>query len=82
MFPMKPHKPIKGDRYKHYKGNEYDIVCIARDCETTEEVVVYCARYNSPEFGKNQVWVRKMNDFTATVEKDGKTLPRFEKIIL
>jgi hypothetical protein len=75
---MEVRRPQKRDRYRHYKGNEYEIVGIARDCETTEEVVVYRACYTSPEFGKNQVWVRKLSDFTTTVEKDGKTLPRFE----
>lgn len=70
----------KGQRYKHFKGREYIVLNVARDSETTDEVVVYQAQYDSPEFGKNQIWVRSLNDFCGTKEVDGKIVDRFALI--
>ena len=73
-------KVEKGQRYKHFKGNEYVVLEIARDCETTDEVVVYQAQYDSPEFDPNQIWVRSMDDFCGTKEIEGKIVDRFSLI--
>ena len=75
-------KEIKiGGKYKHYKGNIYEVIAIARDSEDPQkEVVVYKALYNSPEFGKNQIWVRPREEFLEEITKDGKTFSRFEEI--
>lgn len=64
-------------KYLHYKGNKYEVIEIARDSETLEDVVVYRALYDSPDFGKGVLWVRKKSDFLAMVEVDGKMVPRF-----
>lgn len=64
-----------GERYRHFKGNLYEIVTVGRHSETLEELVVYRALY-----GAGDVWVRPLSMFTDLVEKDGKTMPRFEKI--
>ena len=70
-----------GAEYKHYKGNLYKVIAIARDCEDPQkQFVVYKALYNSPEFGKNQVWVRSKKDFLAEITKDGKTFLRFKEL--
>lgn len=71
---------MKLGRYKHYKGNNYEVIGIARHSETLEEMVVYRALYNSPEFGKNQLWVRSKKMFLEKVIVDGKKVPRFEFI--
>ena len=65
--------------YKHYKGNLYEVMFMAHHSETTEEMVVYKALYNT-EFGNNSVWVRPSIMFEETVTIDGKTIKRFEKL--
>ncbi len=64
-----------GERYRHFKGNEYEIVAVGQHSETEEEMVVYRALY-----GDGAVWIRPLTMFTDTVERDGNRLPRFQKI--
>ena len=72
-----------GGRYKHYKGNLYEVIGMARDSEDPQkQLVVYKALYDSPEFGNNQVWVRSKEDFLEEITKDGKTFFRFEEVTL
>jgi hypothetical protein len=59
-------------RYRHFKGNDYEVVLVARDVETEEPVVVYQALY-----GERGHWVRALDDFTAHVNRDGYDGPRF-----
>jgi len=61
--------------YRHYKGNTYDVIGIAKHSETQEELVVYKACY-----GDLGLWVRPLAMLQETVIVDGKTVPRFEKI--
>lgn len=68
---------MKLGKYLHYKGNEYQVIDVARDSETLEVMVVYRALYDSPDFGKGVLWVRKKSDFLAMVEVDGKMVSRF-----
>lgn len=63
---------IKKGIYRHFKGNEYEVLHLAKDSETLQTLVVYKALY-----GAGEVWVRPLKMFTETVEKDGKILPRF-----
>jgi len=71
-----------GAKYKHYKGNLYEVVAVARDSGNPQkELVAYKALYDSPEFGKNQVWVRSKEEFLAEVAKNGKTFLRFEEVL-
>jgi hypothetical protein len=64
---------IKLGRYRHFKGNEYEVVGIAKDSETMEEMVVYRALY-----GDHGLWIRAAKMFAETVTRDGRTVPRFE----
>jgi cyclomaltodextrinase / maltogenic alpha-amylase / neopullulanase len=64
---------IKPGRYRHFKGNEYEVVGLAKDSETMEEVVVYRALY-----GEHGLWVRSAKMFAETIERDGRTMPRFQ----
>jgi hypothetical protein len=66
--------PVPG-RYRHYKGNEYEVLGVARHSETMEELVVYRALYG--EFG---LWVRPRAMFLETVVVEGKVVPRFERV--
>jgi hypothetical protein len=63
--------------YKHYKGNSYEVIGIAKHSETLEDMVVYKATYQ-PE-GKN-LWIRPLTMFVETVIIDGIEQKRFEKI--
>ena len=44
---------IKLGKYRHFKGNEYEVLHIAKNSENLEETVVYRALY-----GDKEVWVR------------------------
>ena len=61
-------------KYRHFKGNEYEVLYIARHSETGMPLVVYKALY-----GNGDVWVRPADMWNETVERDGKTFKRFEK---
>ncbi|MEE8706276.1 MAG: DUF1653 domain-containing protein [Oscillospiraceae bacterium] len=63
---------IPKGRYRHFKGNEYRVLCLARNSETLEEMVVYQALY-----GEHEVWVRPASMWNETVNKDGKMIKRF-----
>lgn len=66
---------IKPGIYRHFKGNKYEVIGIAKHSETLEEMVVYRALYG--EFG---LWVRPASMWEETVERDGKTYTRFTYI--
>ena len=66
---------IRPGRYRHFKGNEYEVIGLARHSETQEEMVVYRALYG--DFG---LWVRPVSMWNETVERDGKTFRRFTYI--
>ncbi len=66
---------IKPGRYRHFKGNEYEVLYIAKHSETLEPMVVYKALY-----GDGGVWVRPAEMWNETVTRDGKTFKRFEYI--
>ena len=65
--------PVCPGRYRHYKGNEYTVVGVARHSETDEELVVY-----RQEYGEQGLWVRPAEMFAETVEVEGRSVPRFE----
>lgn len=62
-------------RYRHYKGNFYTVIGVARHSETGEELVVY-----RPEYGARELWVRPRAMFTGTVCIDGTEQPRFAAV--
>lgn len=67
---------VIGGKYKHFKGNEYIVLMVAKDSETMEDVVVYKALYG--EYG---IWVRPLNMFMEQVVREGKTMNRFELVM-
>jgi len=72
-----PFSNTKKGKYQHYKGNYYELLHEGRHSETHEDFVVYRALYDSPEFGKNFIWIRPKKMFTENVIIGGKEVPRF-----
>lgn len=70
--------PKKGEIYRHFKGNLYEIIIIARDSETLEEKVVY------KELDGDSAYVRSLPMFVSLVDKvkypDAKQEFRFERV--
>lgn len=66
---------IKPGKYRHFKGNYYEVIGIAHHSETMEEMVVYRALY-----GEHGQWVRPAAMWTETVDRDGYHGPRFQYI--
>lgn len=63
---------IQKGRYKHFKGNEYEIIGFAKHSETLEEMVIYKQLY-----GDNSLWVRPASMWEEEVKFDGKLVKRF-----
>ena len=62
-------------KYRHFKGNEYEVLGFAKDSESTNKVVIYQALY-----GDKELWVRPYDMFKEIIERDGKKIRRFTKI--
>ena len=63
---------LKSGKYRHFKGNYYELIGIAKHSETLEPMVVYQALY-----GEGGLWVRPASMWNEIVERDGKSFPRF-----
>lgn len=65
---------IKKGIYRHFKGNEYEVLGIASHSENQEKYVVYRALY-----GEHKLWVRPIAMFLEEVDKPeiGYKGPRF-----
>lgn len=63
--------------YKHYKGNLYEVIGLARHSESLEELVVYKATYQKE--GEN-LWVRPKAMFMESLSIDGREVKRFTKL--
>ena len=72
-LPALPSTPI--GRYRHYKGNLYEVVGVARHSETLAPLVVY-----RPLYGEGALWVRPHAMFFESVLIDGVEQPRFRRI--
>lgn len=64
---------IKPGKYRHFKGNCYEVIGVGRHSETMEEMVVYRALY-----GEHGLWVRPAAMWTETVDRDDYHGPRFQ----
>lgn len=67
--------PIEKGRYRHYKGNEYEVIGVAKHSEDETELVVY-----RPLYGKMDLWVRPLEMFVEKIKLGEKYVPRFEFI--
>ena len=68
-------RTIPPGRYRHFKGNLYEVLAIARHSETLKPMVVYRALY-----GEGGVWVRPAEMWNETITRDGKTFQRFTRL--
>ena len=59
--------------YKHFKGNNYQVIGVAKHSEGEPDMVVY-----RPLYGNRELWVRPLAMFVETVEVDGCIKPRFQ----
>lgn len=69
------HKIKIGKKYRHFKGNEYLVLHLAKHSETLEDLIVYQALY-----GERGIWVRPLAMFEEKVEINGKLVNRFEVV--
>ena len=63
---------MKKGIYRHYKGNFYEVIDIAKDSETEEDFVIY-----RPMYGEGALWIRPLAMFTESIERDGVSVQRF-----
>ena len=63
---------IKKGKYKHFKGNEYEVIAVAKHSETLEPMVVYRALY-----GEGGVWVRPLSMWFDKIETPQGMVNRF-----
>ncbi|MBQ3256991.1 MAG: DUF1653 domain-containing protein [Oscillospiraceae bacterium] len=66
-------KSLRPGIYRHFKGNEYLLVDVAKHSETEEPMVVYRALY-----GDCSLWVRPLSMWNEQVEREGYKGPRFK----
>lgn len=66
---------VKVGRYRHFKGNEYEVLGTATHSETLEPMVVYRALY-----GDGALWVRPVSMWNETVVHNGVKQNRFTYI--
>ena len=63
---------LKPGIYRHFKGNRYELIGVAKHSETLEPMVVCRALY-----GERGLWVRPAAMWSETVDRDGYRGPRF-----
>lgn len=66
---------VKLGVYKHFKGNVYEVIGIARHSESLEELIIYRNVNNHMD-----MWARPKAMFLSKKEVDGKMIQRFEYI--
>lgn len=66
---------ISPGMYRHFKGNLYEVLMIAKHSETAEEYVVYRACY-----GEGGIWIRPLTMFDEVIERDGIKVARFTRV--
>ena len=70
--PGEPLPHPRPGRYRHHKGADYRVLGCVRHSETERWLVLY-----RPLYGERALWVRPLELFVDTLEKDGRRVPRF-----
>ncbi len=63
---------LRPGRYRHFKGNEYELLFTARHSETLEEMAVYRQLY-----GSGDIWVRPASMWDEVIQREGRACARF-----
>ena len=63
-----------GAKYRHFKGMEVQVLHIAKDCETLEDIVVY------KELSDNGIWIRPVANWFDRIVRPGIDSARFTEI--
>jgi hypothetical protein len=63
---------MKKGIYRHYKGNLYELIDVAKHSETEEDFVVY-----RPMYGEGALWIRPLIMFDEEIERNGEKVKRF-----
>lgn len=58
-------REIKLGKYRHFKGNYYQVLCIAEHSETSEKLIVYQA-----EYGERRIYARPYEMFASKVDHE------------
>jgi len=70
--------PLPGEKYQHYKGGRYEVICLANHTDNNEGLVIY----KSLSFGS--IYARPLKEWIELIgtKKTGLEYPtpRFEKI--
>lgn len=66
---------VEPGTYRHFKGNQYEVVGIARHSETDEPHVIY-----RPLYGEGELWVRPLSMWNESVERGDYVGPRFTRV--
>lgn len=77
MKLLNRYTPVKPGIYRHYKGQYYQVLDVARHSETLEEMVVYRALYENK---LSALWVRPKEMFAGSVKVGGQEVSRFAYI--
>ncbi len=69
---------VKLGKYKHFKGNFYEVIAIGKHSETLEEMVVYKALHKEEDEEDYKIWIRPKSLFLLNVIINGNEIPRFK----
>ena len=71
---------IVGKKYRHFKGNLYEVKFIARDSEDIEKKLVVYQDMNTSD----KIWIREYDEFNSLVDRekypDVEQVYRFEEV--
>lgn len=71
----KKEEPVTLGKYRHFKGNEYEVTGFAKHSETGEMLVIYRSLQN-----REDVWARPYDMFKESIWHNGQQVKRFERI--
>lgn len=71
---LEPLSEVTPGRYRHFKGQEYEVYGVATHSESLEKMVIY------KNLNDNSFWVRPYGMFCEVIENNGQTVRRFEKL--
>lgn len=67
---------IKKGKYKHYKGQYYEVLGLVRHSEDDSALVLYKPLYKQHD-GRDDLWVRPYDMFVEKIEINNKEVQRF-----